>query len=224
MKKMEKMELEAVKTLVAKSKTEITPVEIALLYDGLINRDPVISLVFCNYAREVLAKLCARNEITNKANIDEISQASFLKTLEKIGAEGFIREVHPIGFMYGVARYKIMEFRQAQRRAIAVVDIEDAPIILDSWQPIMEQIQNKELANILSSIITIIGEPCKTLLTMHYIEGYKYKDILTSGKVVGINTDGGLRNRASDCINKIRENYSQLLEESRKNYGLERNF
>jgi RNA polymerase sigma factor (sigma-70 family) len=162
-----------------------------------------------------LAKLCAKNGITNKNNIDDISQESFEKTLEKIGKEDFKRDVPPIGFMYGVTRYKIMEFRQAEKRAIAIVDIDEAPIILDSWQAIFKEKEDKELANILSAILTILGEPCKTLLTMHYIEGYKYKEILALGKIIGINTEGSLRNKAVDCINNIRENYLQLLEEIR---------
>lgn len=82
----------------------------------------------------------------------------------------------------------------------------------DNWQdeipdhPVMPEVEmsadQKEKAALVKSLLQRIGEPCKQLLELIYINGYVMEAVANE---MGFPSEGAVRKRKFDCLKKMRK-------------------
>ncbi|MCB0652923.1 MAG: sigma-70 family RNA polymerase sigma factor [Saprospiraceae bacterium] len=89
-----------------------------------------------------------------------------------------------------------------RRKGFSVADEGEESMmhLADNW--INEHEDAEENAAIVKSILGKIGEPCKTLLTLYYLEGYSMEAVASN---MDMPSSGAAKKKKFDCLKAIRQ-------------------
>lgn len=100
-------------------------------------------------------------------------------------------------YLFSIGKYKSLNYLRNRVSTTSKNEFPEIPI-----EPEVERsLELKEKGRMVKMLLQKIGEPCRRLLTLLYIEEKDYEE---TGSILGIEKAGTLRKRKFDCLKKIR--------------------
>ena len=100
-------------------------------------------------------------------------------------------------YLFSIGKYKSLNYLRNRVSTTSNNEFPDIPI-----EPEVERsLELKEKGKMVRILLQKIGDPCKRLLTLLYIEEKDYDE---AGSILGIEKTGTLRKRKFDCLKKLR--------------------
>lgn len=134
----------------------------------------------------------------NEEEAKEVFQEALLIFIENVSKSGFELTSALNTYLYSICKYLWYD-RKRKLKKLAVVPFQEVELV-DEQQDMLEKHQEKEAQfDFLSLILDELGERCKELLTLFYLEKMTMKDI---AKTMSFNTDKVAKNQKYKCLER----------------------
>jgi RNA polymerase sigma factor (sigma-70 family) len=170
-------------------------------YEGLLHNDDDAISDFYDKTNAQLASLCRKYNV-NEVDSEQIFIDAFAICLHNIQIGKYKFEGHnPSSYAYKIAYLKMQEhFRTAP--PVTIMEALDEPINEDWAKQFFKEEESRDL---FQQAFSHLGEPCKTILTLYYVEDLKDQQIADDARVPDYNNRGSVNRKKHECSDKFRE-------------------
>ena len=128
----------------------------------------------------------------------EVYQEAMIKLYENIMSGQLVHLTSSLKtYVFSIGKFKIYEYLRAQKKLVPTVDFKDTadPLYLDEDTILSERQQQ------LKRGLDSLGDRCRNILELFYLNGYSIKEIMTSENYENENT---VKAQKSRCLRQLK--------------------
>lgn len=158
--------------------------------------DPVAYQVIYEGYRDTFIGFASKYDIDQEAIVD-IYQESMIVLYENV-MKGKVKEFSSSikTYLFGIGKFKLYEQLRAQKKMVLVNDFQDTEAYVE--------VDNTELTDrqkALKEHFQSLGERCRNILELFYLQGFKIKEIMIAANYENENT---VKAQKSRCLKQLK--------------------
>ncbi len=136
-------------------------------------------------------------------DIEELQCDCIVLFIEKLRADAYEYRGHdPASYVIEIAKFRARHYaRQASRRRAETLDAIAEPAEPAGFD---ERLEN---AGLLRTLLLLAEEPCRTLITLKYLEGRRDKEVIALG-ITPYANEKSLKSQRAKCMKKLAEAFA----------------
>ncbi|WP_299211989.1 sigma-70 family RNA polymerase sigma factor [uncultured Dokdonia sp.] len=158
--------------------------------------DSVAYQVIYEGNRDAFIAFASKYDLDQDAILD-VYQESMIALYENI-MKGNVKEFSSSikTYLFGIGKFKLYEQLRAQKKLVLVDDFQDQEVLID-----VETTKLTEQQKALRKHFQKLGERCRNILELFYLQGFKIKEIMTVANYENENT---VKAQKSRCLKQLK--------------------